>query len=389
MPEQNPTGTAGARYRQGHFAGVAGVAPRTRTRKPGAALPFDQAAEAEAENEALTVLIDEPIAPTSTTAPTLSEQTESSYEAETDVAKMRRMLKEKDHAIVRATLSAHDLEQQLSDEKQEALNLRKALELTREEGKPETPDGSVPAAAGKAHLSPETQAELDKHRREWAVLQRSLETQHNQRKAELATVRAQSFQIQQKLETESRARRLEAAQSSAAISRLERDLSQANTALSGSYLRPNKWSTGKRLTMVATICGICVLGAGALMERLSAGRVSAKTEVTAHTTEVSETKQVETEAAHLRKVLHAIPPASVSQVNFQGSLSRLNRALSSFANRAPQEVMTEVRDRFGDRSLCAFQWNNGQPAMIYGSEGIHASLGSALGRCAAAVEQLR
>jgi hypothetical protein len=90
------------------------------------------------------------------------------------------------------------------------------------------------------------------------------------------------------------------------------------------------------------------------------------------------------------------PPAPslsqfASQHGFQGALGDLNNALSSFPERRVEDVLAEVRRRnsVSDPSVCAFQWNGGQPALLYGGQNKSVSLGGTLTKCAQAVEKLR
>jgi hypothetical protein len=70
-------------------------------------------------------------------------------------------------------------------------------------------------------------------------------------------------------------------------------------------------------------------------------------------------------------------------------MGRLNAALSSFGNWPPEDLLREVRRWSGDSSICPFRWNNGQPALLFGSGGMKQSLAAELGSCAVAVEKYR
>ncbi len=413
MPDQDAQGGQESPAKPGFFAGVAGIAggppggsSRSRQRRPGQfkALP-DSIAGSDGGPYAADFGGDELDGGAMITSLAVAGgdgdlQLFSESGAPDEVSELRRQIKEKDHAILRAVLSVQDLQEQLAAEKEESLNLRTELSSIRD-----SESSPVPEKAGAVHgpekpsLSPEAQVEVDRQRKEWAKIQRSLERQHNQRKTELATVRAQWFQTQQQLETESRARRLENAQASATISKLERNLSSTSEALTQVQRAPGP-SVGKRITAVGVLATV-MIGAGLMWTQFSAKAGTAATATNLNAGSAGASNPADTAApnsvpvksapggakpASSLKPIQAPPQAEFSQASFQGSLSRLNRALSSYGNRPPQDVMREVRQRTGDQSVCAFQWNNGQPSLIYGSEGLHASLSSALTRCAAAVE---
>jgi len=78
-------------------------------------------------------------------------------------------------------------------------------------------------------------------------------------------------------------------------------------------------------------------------------------------------------------------PAPSSQVRFEASLNRLNRALLYSPFGSPEQVLHAIRQSGapGTSPVCDFSWNYGQPALLY-----HAGipLDIALDRCASAVE---
>ena len=300
------------------------------------------------------------------------------------IAQLNRLVLEKDHALMRAELAAQDLEDKLAREQEESLKLRAALVASKTEAE----SGSN---AEDRELSAETKAELAKQKKEFTRIQKSLEREHSRRQAELAQARTQLFHTQQQLEQEKHARRVEAVKASLARSRLEQDLAAATGAIARSHAENTEAAAGKKwLTTAAVLLGIS-LGGTLIWTQLSAREAKSNSGVTA-TLHPAEPVPTASRAATSRPAPahteYTLAESSLSTTGFPGSLRQLNRALSLFGNRPPEEILREVRARSGDTSLCAFQWNNGQPALLYAGDGVKNTLASALTRCAAAVEQI-
>ncbi|MDQ1470050.1 MAG: hypothetical protein QOJ99_1530, partial [Bryobacterales bacterium] len=262
-----------------------------------------------------------------------------------EILPLQRLLQEKDQALFRATLSSTDLQRRLEQATLETENLR--VELSEAQRPAE-------ALARSTGLSLETQQEVNRQRKEWLRSQKTLEGDHAQCKAELVQLRGNSYKLQQQLELESRARRMEAAQSSAKICSLERSLSAANIELSKAYAAAGKSKARPRV-------GVAFASVTAIM-------VAA----------VVWTQMPTAASAPVAPVARKEPvplttPYFQTGAGFQNSLGRLNEALSSFGNRSPEEILRDVRLRGADHSVCAFQWNNGQPALLYGGEGVNQS----------------
>jgi len=76
---------------------------------------------------------------------------------------------------------------------------------------------------------------------------------------------------------------------------------------------------------------------------------------------------------------------------FSRAIARLDRVLNSFPGK-PQDVLTAVRELKStqDKTVCGFEWANGQPAIVYegnkpGNHGM--SISTTVNNCADAVEQ--
>jgi hypothetical protein len=394
MPEEDNSSGAAPRYRQGYFGGATG-AVRGRTRRAGAlSLATNVASESEDSDEA-------PLIPQTT------PQIVASSSPEDEIARLKGIIDEKDQAILRSVMTLQDFKQQLEEEKEESQNLRTALTAINEDETEAPAEGSsVPGAVAvrppsarraenRPRLAPDAQAELDKQRREWAKIQRALEVQNNQKRAELASVRSQWFQTQQQLETETRARRTEVAQSFATISKLNRDLSSVREVISEAAKEKPGWSRGAMVMTVASVCATILFVTGLTWTQVSA-HTSPPAPSPAETASMGSAVQgsittvaSQTSVAAPSVTTHIeVPQVSTASAGaFQSSLSRLNRALAAHGNKPVEQILRGVRNRSGDTTVCAFQWNNGQPALLYGGSDLKVNLSSSLTRCALAVEQ--
>ena len=80
----------------------------------------------------------------------------------------------------------------------------------------------------------------------------------------------------------------------------------------------------------------------------------------------------------------------VAQSEFSQGVGRLSAAFNKFPGVDPETIMRAVNRKAAasGSSVCAFKWNDGQPALQWGGHG-GASLSDTLTRCAAAVERFR
>jgi len=276
-------------------------------------------------------------------------------------------------------------EPQAADEVKETSEGLKAEILLRyrESASPAIP--APPLLKAQAALSLEAQDELDRQRKEWLRIQKSLEREHFQRKAELEKVRAQWYQTQKELEQESRARRMEGAQASAKIATLERNLRAASEIISNSYRQDVKPAARRNLAIVfASVALVVVAAAGAAWTQFPARAGVPASQ--GDSAPAAPPPLVSGPGKHLPSGGFA---AAQGGTGFQGPMGRLNEALSSFGNWPAEDLLREVRRWSGDRNICPFRWNNGQPALLYGGDGMKQSMADALGSCAAAVEKYR
>lgn len=82
-----------------------------------------------------------------------------------------------------------------------------------------------------------------------------------------------------------------------------------------------------------------------------------------------------------------LPMTPADRAQFEGAVSRLSRSLGRHPGRTPEAVLRAVHERYkeSDPNICAFEWKDGQPSLLYG--GGHLSLGQTIQRCADAVDR--
>ena len=277
---------------------------------------------------------------------------------EEQIANLRQLIAQKDQGFVQAAVSTLDLEERLAAARAQATVLRAELEVAR-------------ARQQELENAPHSE-DVVKLTAKFLHAQKTMERQHAEDRAELLALRARFQQTQERLDKETSVRNAQASKAVAKIAALEREvidtrMQAANASESGS---------GKLALKVAAAAAVAIIAVGVV---LGWSQISAKATTPAP------------------RVLPAATPHPVSassltasQRGFQGALSSLNNALGNFPDRSPEDVFAEVRHRMAktEPSICAFQWNNGQPALLYGGGAKTVSIASSLGRCAQAVESL-
>lgn len=299
-----------------------------------------------------------------------------------EVTRLRQQLAERELAVMRAILTNTELQQKIADSEDQSTQLKKQVQQL--EARP-TPEAAM--------------AEITRLKKEWTVTQRAQQREHATRRTELVKLRAQLHQAQKQAEDESRARRSDAAHSSSTIMRLERDLGDMRTAAKKTreeVAREHKahWRfVSAAIAAAVVVCGIALFGP-------TGWRPGAT--VAASSTTAAAAAGGSSQAAHGAQ-LHAIPPGSLqlppqssafaltNGPEFSRSVNRLSDALSSIQGETPQQILSEVHlaKVKEEPGLCAFQWNNGQPALMLGADHANGTITSSLNRCAQAVEAYR
>jgi len=263
--------------------------------------------------------------------------------ADEEIANLRRLLAEKDHAIVRAIVSASEAQNELDGLRTENAVLRADVEAVRQELQTN---------------------QIAKLRSQWRATEKNLEKQRDDIRAELIGVRSRWQQTQQELQRETRARRTDALRSASEIAALQKDVSRARETAP-----KRKWSFPRRHSLAGAAVAAAVIMAG-----FAAWNYHPRAKASSPAAAV----------ALVRSAKAAVVPASNDRPQgFQSSLGGLNEALASYPGAAPEAVLKAVRKR--DPGACPFEWNSGQPALVFGGK---VPMSVALARCAQAVRNL-
>lgn len=313
---------------------------------------------------------------------------ETLLDAEELIAELRASVREKDSVILRAALLNVDLQQEIETANSQTGELQQKLTEAVK-----TSESLTTKAAAKAASPPGTwrsDADAARMEQQFRLAQKALEKEFARLKDELVVTKGELHRSNQQLEMQARNRRVEAAQASAKISTLERQVNETVTAanaagaehvISGARART-------RLTFATAVTAVILLAFG-IWSQLGLGHSNPAPAAVVH---AEETPAPEIHTA--RYVTPSSAPAEAgqltsfggSQAAFQRSLGRLNEVLSVPTGRTPEQVLRDVRQSAAKAGIkvCEFEWNGGQPALVYGGGG--ASLDSSLNRCASAVE---
>jgi hypothetical protein len=280
---------------------------------------------------------------------------------EQEIANLRDLLAEKEEALSRAEVSTADLRQEIAHLRTETELLRAQLEIARER-----PDSEVKIAVNEAVFRLTSQ---------FRQAQKAIEREHNLVRAELVTGKARWETTQRQLESERITRQMESVRSADKIASLESELAAAAMAAQVSHQTSVR---GRMLRTRLTVAAVAVVFLAGLLVAWLQWRGKAKHE-TASTPDQTAVVAPRYRASSL-----------VSDHQFPGAIGRLNDALAAFPGKTPEQVLREVRHRFAktDPSVCAIEWNGGQPAVMFGGGAMN-SLTSTLTNCAKAVESVR
>lgn len=85
----------------------------------------------------------------------------------------------------------------------------------------------------------------------------------------------------------------------------------------------------------------------------------------------------------------AIAPPTAAANDFTGAITELDDALGSFRGNRAEDVLRRVHNESAAQGVpvCSFEWNNGQPSLLYGSKKGDPALATAVSLCAQAVKK--
>jgi hypothetical protein len=308
-----------------------------------------------------------------------------------ELARLRQVLAQNERAALHSTLAEFDLRQRLEEAEQKSAELQRQLEAR-------SPAATDPALSS-AEPDSVSAADAAKLKADWRRAMKALEQENKERRSELVLVRGQLHQTQRQLELEYTARMGEAAKSSTLVANLEAELEEAHKVVTNS----NR-ARSRRQTIRGVVAG-GAMAAGALAVAAAIWTVYARPTSACAAPEA--TSAAAPSGIPARPVAAAQPletfslpgvasansgprTSQASEPNLAGGMDRLNGALAAFPNRRPEEILREIHRKAAktDPSLCAFDWNNGQPSIVYGAGGT-LSLSATIDKCAAAIEKYR
>jgi hypothetical protein len=299
------------------------------------------------------------------------------------------------------------MRQELDSQKNQAQELQEKLVKAVKTNESLT---SAAAQAASTRGNWRTDADAARMEQQFRLAQKALEREHARVKDELVVTKGELHRANQQLEAHNRARRVEAAQASAKISQLERQVEETVSAAhaAGAEHSQNGARIRTRLSLAAALAAVVMLAVGIWSQfgthanssqeqthsdtpepEIHAARYVTPSSSNGSQPNGSSSKGSSSNGSSSAQSL----PSDLSQFGggsqaaFQRSLGRLNNALSIPVGRTPEQLLREVRQKGAKTGIrvCDFEWNGGQPAVVYGGAG-GLSLDASLNRCAAAVE---
>jgi hypothetical protein len=334
------------------------------------------------------------------------EDTEAGPE---ETARLKRLVAENERAALHSTLAEFDLRQRLADAELKYADVERKhaeLEIQLQARSTGTTDFRTSASGKSAEAGDAVSAaDVARLKADWHRAMKALEQENRERKSELVLAKGQLHQTQRQLEHEYAGRKGEAAKRGTNIVDLEAELEEWREAATKSNL-----SQSRRQSMRGNVA-IVVAAAGAIALAVAIWTIYAKP-VPACAAAEPEPAAIESATGKARGPasptaapaqtaetfsLPGITQPATTQGNgpevrqdrgLAGGMDRLNSALAAFSGRQPEDILREIHRKAAktDPSLCAFNWNNGQPAILYGGGG-KLSLSATIDKCAAAIEK--
>jgi len=284
------------------------------------------------------------------------------------------------------SLAEIDLRQRLED----AERKNAELEIELQARAPVAVD-SIPGAPDSFSAADVTRLKAD-----WRRAMKTLQQENKDRRSELVLTKGQLHQTKRQLDQENTARHAEAARTGNIIAHLETELGEARQAATKSDRRQ-----ARRRHIGGSVAEV-ITAAGAFALAVAIWTISRRP-VMACAPAVAESTITESAAGKVSPVSAPVPVAPAETFSLPGvkqagspapdpglagGMDRLNGALDNFPGRRPEDILREIHRKAAktDPSLCAFNWNNGQPSIVYGGGG-KLSLSATVDRCAAAIEK--
>jgi hypothetical protein len=258
---------------------------------------------------------------------------------------LREMLREQQHATLRAIQTAADLQSKLSTAESEVVKVTQQFQgLSKQAGS------------------------------------------NNARKAdEIAKLQSQWHDTQRELETQRRERRIEAVRQAAKVSTLQRELEARPVPPPLDAPAGTQEKSRRVRGILIAIAGVAAFTALGLTVWRPASRSGPQVEASPAATEtVSDTGARFT--SRTSNVDDAALPAE-SPAAFSMAVNRLDDALASFPGRTPEEILQQVSKT---KKACRLEWNGGHPSLLFDGEPSHSnSISATIDQCADAVKHLR
>lgn len=305
----------------------------------------------------------------------------------TDLVTLQHQLQEKERAAERAIRVSLELRNELNAVRAEATALKETVQAVRkaDTGPPVDEDPET-----SSRLVGDAFAELARVRTESFKARKELERERNEHRAEMIQARAQYGAAQEELQRLIKVRRTNTP------SPPQPPTPKPPVAVRVPGPDPPSGlvrAIGRKLAVVVVVVAFAVCGTLVWRrypfpptETGSAGKQAGGPDP--H--EVRPAKPVPARTAHVMTaddIRFAMTPAGRAQ--FQGSVARLSHSLSGHFGKAPEEILREVHEKYKatDASICAFDWRNGQPSLLY--TGGSLSISQTLQKCADAVDRSR
>jgi hypothetical protein len=317
------------------------------------------------------ISVDKAVSAADTSDSALAEPLQQALEA---IAVLERTVREKEQALIGSAAAAAEFKLQLDETKDQNEKLQTKLGAAAKINETLAARAQAMDPASGEKLVPES--EIIRMKEQMRASQKALEKEQDRLRTELVKSSAGWQRSNHQLEIQARAHSAESDRSLSRVAALERKLESAEARAAnqaGSDASRRMWI---KLSVASAGTAVLMLGAAAWMQFSPVSHAAGASSEVPHPQAVTAVKSP----------LPDRPAPSRGQ--FQKSLSRLNEALSASGSASAEQMLRAVRKANAktDPGVCNIQWNNGQPALNFGSGG-SLSVESTLDRCAIAVEK--